>query len=100
VLKVGDAKLDAGDRAGALAAYQEAVEIARKLVAEDQENAQAQSDLALGLYKVGTTVDPPQARAALTEALAILEKLEQEQKLLPGQKNWPNMVRTALSKLS
>jgi len=44
--------------------------------------------------------DPPQARSALAEALSILEKLEQEQKLPDDEKDWPNMVRTALSKLS
>jgi hypothetical protein len=39
------------------------------------------------------------ARAALTEALAILEKLEQEQQLPDNEKDWPNMMLTALSKL-
>jgi tetratricopeptide (TPR) repeat protein len=100
LFKTGNAKLDAGDRAGALAAYQEAVDVGRKLAAEDQEDPQAQTDLALSLYKLGTAAEPPQARAALTEALAILEKLEQQQKLTAGQKNWPEMVRTALSKLA
>jgi Tfp pilus assembly protein PilE len=38
------------------------------------------------------------ARTALAEALSILEKLEQEQKLAAAQKDWPNMIRTALSK--
>ncbi|MGD1036583.1 MAG: hypothetical protein ABR878_05175 [Roseiarcus sp.] len=35
---------------------------------------------------------------ALAEALSILEKLEQEQKLAAAQKDWPNMIWTALSK--
>jgi hypothetical protein len=51
------------------------------------------------LYKMSTMFDPPQARAALTEALSILDKLVQEQKLPAAQKNWPDIFRTALSKL-
>jgi tetratricopeptide (TPR) repeat protein len=97
--RLGDVKLQGGDRAGALAAYQEGLDIARKLAAQDQGNALAQTDLVFSLYKVSTVVDPSQARAALTEALSILEKLDQEQKLTPAQKRWLDIVRTALSKL-
>ena len=71
---LGDVKLLTGDRAGALAAYQESLDIARKLAAQDPGNAQAQIDLVVSLYKVSTVGDPSQARAALTEALSILEK--------------------------
>jgi hypothetical protein len=46
-----------------------------------------------------STADPALARAALTEALAIVERLEQEQKLAASQKNWSNVLRAALSKL-
>ncbi len=97
--KLGDVKLRAGDRTGALAAYQESLGIARKLAAQDPGNARARSDLVVRLYKISTVVDPPKARAALTEALAILEKLDQEHKLAAAQKNWPNLIRIALSKL-
>jgi hypothetical protein len=97
--KVGDVKLPGGDRAGALADYQESLDIDRKLAALDQDNAQAQIDLCISLYKVSTVADPSRARAALAEALSISEKLEQEQKLTAAQKNWPNILRTALSKL-
>ena len=86
LFKTGNAKLDAGDRTGALAAYQEAVNVGRKLAAEDPDDAQAQTDLALSLYKLGTAAEPPQARAALTEALAILEKLEQQQSSVPAKR--------------
>ena len=129
-----------------VAAYQESLDISRRLAAQDQGNAEAQRDLSVSLNKVGdvklqggdragrspptrrvstfaassrrrtkatcrrkpiwssasirvSTADPSQARAALTEALAILEKLEQEQKLAASQKNWPNVLRAAPSKL-
>ena len=62
----------------------------RKLAAQDQGNAQAQRDLSVSLEKVGdvklqgsdvsTAGDAQQARAAVTEALAMSEKLEREQK--------------------
>jgi hypothetical protein len=91
--------LEGSDQAEALAAYQESLDIARKLAALDQGNARAQIDLVVSLYKVSTTADPSQARALLAEALSILEKLEQEQKLTAAQKNWPNIFRAALSKL-
>jgi hypothetical protein len=63
--KVGDVKLGTGDLPGAPAAYRDALDVRRELA------------------------EPPQARAALTEALAIFEKLEQQQKLTAGRKNWP-----------
>jgi hypothetical protein len=43
--------------------------------------------------------DPAQGRVPLTEALAILEKLEQEQKLPERQKSWPAMLWNKLTKL-
>jgi hypothetical protein len=43
--------------------------------------------------------DHTQAKALLIEALSVIKKLEQEHKLTTEQKDWPDMVRTALSKL-
>ena len=51
--KVGDVKLQAGDLVGALAAYQESLDIARRLAAQDPGNALAQRDMAVSLDKVG-----------------------------------------------
>ena len=48
---------------------------------------------------MSTVVDPARARAALTEALSILEKLDQEHKLTAEQTDLLDMVRSALSKL-
>jgi len=45
--KIGDTRLDAGDRAGVLAAYEESLVITRKLAAADPGNVQWQRDLAL-----------------------------------------------------
>jgi hypothetical protein len=97
--KIGDVKRRGGDQAGPLAAYRESLDITRKLAALDRGNAQAQADLVFSLYKVSAMLDAQQARAALTEALSILEKLEREQKLNAVQKGWPDILRTSLSKL-
>ena len=51
--KVGDVRLAAGDRAGALAAYEESLAIRRKLAAADPGNAGWQRDVSVSLNKVG-----------------------------------------------
>jgi len=48
---------------------------------------------------VGTVSDPPRARAALREALAILEALARDNRLTGAQKDWPQLLRDALAKL-
>ena len=58
-----------------------------------------QIDLVVNLYKVSTASDPPEARAALREALAILETLSREGKLAAAQQNWLQLLRDALAKL-
>ena len=97
--KVGDARTDFGDRAGALAAYEEGLAIRRKLAASDPGNAQWQADLAVSLYNVSTVSGPPPARAALREALAILDMLEPDGKLTAAQKGWRKRLLDALVKL-
>jgi hypothetical protein len=72
--RLGDVKRREGDVAGALVAYQESLDIFRKLAAQDQGNAQVQRDVALNLYKMSRVIDPTRARALLTEALSILEQ--------------------------
>ncbi len=49
--KVGDVRLAAGDRAGALAAYEESLAIRRKLAAADAGNAGWQRDVSVSLDK-------------------------------------------------
>ena len=51
--KVGDVRLVAGDRAGALAAYEESLAIRRKLAAADPGNAGWQRDVGVSLNRVG-----------------------------------------------
>jgi tetratricopeptide (TPR) repeat protein len=97
--KIGDVRLLTGDRTGALASYEESLAIMRRLAAADPGNAERQADLVTGLLRVGMASDPPQARAALREALAIAEVLAREGKLTAAQRNWPQLLRERLAKL-
>jgi tetratricopeptide (TPR) repeat protein len=83
--KLGNVKLQAGDEAGALAAYhayQESVDIARKLAAQDQGNAQVQRDLQVNLRKIGDLKrwagDASGSLAAYQESLDIARKLAKD----------------------
>ena len=64
---------------GALAAYQESLDIARKLAAQDPGNAKAQRDVSVGLSKLGNVKlqdgDLAGALAAYQESLDIDRKL-------------------------
>src|SRR5262249_29918320 len=71
----------------------------RKLAAANPGNDVWQIDLVLDLWRVGTVSDPPRARAALREALAILEALARDNRLTGAQKDWPQLLRDALAKL-
>jgi len=97
--RVGEVELRQGDRAGALAAYQESLDIRHGLAAQDQDDVQAQIDLVVSLYEVSTVADPAQAKARLIEALSILEKFDQQHELTAEQKGWPDVFRSALGKL-
>jgi tetratricopeptide (TPR) repeat protein len=96
---VGDARREGGDRAGALVAFEESLAIRRKLVAADPVSARWQVVLAVSRYKVSAVVEPTRARAALREALVIVEKLEREGKLTADQSDWPQLIRDELAKL-
>ena len=92
-------RLVAGDRAGALSAYEESLAIARKLAASDPGHAEWQADLVISLHKVSTVAEPSRARAVLREALAILQALSRDNKLTSAQEAWPKLFRDALAKI-
>ena len=89
----------AGDRAGALAAYEESLAIRRKLVTLDPSNAGWQTYLVVCLYLLSASADATRARAALREALAIVEALARDNRLTAAHQNWPQDLRDALAKL-
>jgi hypothetical protein len=97
--KIGDVRLAAGDRAGALSAYEEDLAITRKLAGTDHGNTEGQTDLVLALELVSSASDPSRARAALHEAIAIVDVLARDGKLTATQRDWPRDLRDALAKL-
>jgi len=98
--RIGDARLSIGDRAGALAAYEESLGAIRKLAAADPSNYGWQVNMVISLRKISTLVDPPRARTALHEALAMLERIELEDNMTAVQKkNWRNLLGEALATL-
>ena len=68
----GDAELQKGNQATALAAYQESFYIFLKLAAQDPGSAWASADLNFSLGKIA---DPAQKRAVLNEGLTIVKML-------------------------
>ena len=92
-------KLQAGDRAGALAAYQESLDIRRKLAAQDPGNAQAQRDVSVSLNKLGDMKlqegDQAGALAAYQESLDIRRKLAAQD---PGNAQAQRDVSVSLEK--
>ena len=97
--RIGDARLAGDDRAGALAVYEESLSVARKLLAIDRSNVGWQVDLVVSLYKLSAVVEPPRARAALREALAIVEMLARDDKLNAAQRDLPRRIGEALAAL-
>jgi tetratricopeptide (TPR) repeat protein len=93
-------RLAAGDRAGALAAYQESLVIARKLAAADPGNAGWQRGLSVGLNRVGdvkvATGDRDGALADYQESLAIVRKLAAAD---PGNAGWQHDLSVSLDKV-
>ena len=58
-----------------------------------------QADLAVSLYNISPVSDPPRARAALREALAIVDTLAHDGKLTAAQRGWQQRFADALAKL-
>jgi hypothetical protein len=71
--------------------------IRARLAAADPGNALWQTDLVLGLYQVARLGD--NARANLSRALEILQRLDRENKLSADQKRWISMISQELAKL-
>ena len=94
-------RLAAGDRPGALTAYEEGLAIRHKLVAADPGNAWWQRDMGVALNRVGdvrlAAGDRSAALTAYEESLAIMRKLVAAD---PGNANWQSDFALLLYKVS
>jgi len=99
--KVGDARVAAGDRVGALVAYEECLAILRRLAAIDPGNARWQRDLSAILVKVGdmrlAAGDRAAALLAYEESLAIVRRLAAAD---PDNASWQADLAVSLYKVS
>ncbi|MGV8989431.1 MAG: hypothetical protein ACOH2H_24700, partial [Cypionkella sp.] len=98
----GDLKLHAGDAAGAQAAYEESLGIARRLATTDPGNSKWQRDVSVSLDNIGDlrqqAGDAAGAQAAYEESLGIRHRLVKAE---PGNATWQrdlivSIVRMAL----
>ena len=90
--KVGDVKLQQGDTAGALAAYQQGLAISEKLAAADPQNAQGQRDLSISYIKLGDAKlqqkDTAGAWRPLSRAWRSAKSWPQPTCGMPRQRDW------------
>ena len=86
---MGDVELAAGDRENALAAYEESLQIVRRLASTDPENADWARDVSFSLNKLGnvwvTAGNREGALAAYEEGLQIVRHLASAD---PGNTFW------------
>ena len=71
-----------------------------KLAVADPDDALRQVNLVMALYKVSNVSDPSRVRAALIEALPIIDALARDGKLTAAQQHWPQLIRDALGEAS
>ena len=94
---LGDLNLQKGDIEAARGAYSESVAALKPLVAIDETNIPAKTELAGSLIKLAGVSDD--AEGLYKEALEILEPLEATGKLNEQQKGWIEMVKAQLAAL-
>ena len=94
----GDSLLAAGNREGALVAYEESLEIARRLAEADPGNTGWVHDLSVGLDRIGemrdNAGDGDSALAAYQESLEIRRRLAEAD---PGNARWARDVSISLN---
>ena len=91
-------RVEAGDSAGALQAYEEGLGIARRVATADPADAGWARDVVVSLFKVGSLAESSSERA--TAAAYYREALERSQRLValdPGNGQWAE-DRTMLEK--
>ena len=99
--RVGDTTRSLGDTASAYADYQESLTIVRRLSALDGRNTMWQTDLVVSLWKVQQASDrAAERKAALQEGLAILRRLDGQNRLTSAQQGWITTLQKELDGIS
>jgi tetratricopeptide (TPR) repeat protein len=97
--EIGMALIAARDKNQSREAFRLCIAVREGLAEADRGNAQLQRELVTSLYWLSAVSNAPDAKAALTKALMILEGLEPEQKLTSEMAFWLGFVRGELAKL-
>ena len=84
-----------GDNLAALTAYQDGLAIAKKLAELDPNIVEWQTDLVVSYVKL-SQVQPEQQQDLLMQSLAILQRLNKENKLDAEKSSWLTMLEEAL----
>lgn len=94
--KIGNVLKAQGHLADALTEYRDGLAISKRLAQRDPSNLDWQTDLARSLYEVGNAGDDPQGN--LSEALAILKRVDDAGQLGVDKKGWIETIEAALAK--
>jgi tetratricopeptide (TPR) repeat protein len=94
--RIGGVLQAQGDLAGAIAAYRDEHAITKALAYKDPDNTDWQTDVVVSLYKMASAGSD--SRSNLSEALAILKRLDAAGRLPPDKKGWIATLETALKK--
>ena len=65
--RIGDAKIALGDAPGGLAAFEERLALSRDVAELRKANAESQTDLVVGLYKIATVAVAERKDAVIDE---------------------------------
>ena len=82
--KLGNMYKATGDTPAALKAYQDSLTIRNKLVELDPKQVEWQNDLVVSYYKLAQ-VQPDKRKELLSEALKVLQRLKDENRLIPSE---------------
>jgi tetratricopeptide (TPR) repeat protein len=96
---IGIALITARDKNDSRDAFKRSIALRESLAKANRGNTQLQRELVISLTWLSRVSNAPDAKAALTKALMILEGLEPEQKLTSDMPFWPDFVRGELAKL-
>jgi hypothetical protein len=95
--KNGDGLIRQGDHAGAVAAYQESLDIARTLADKYPPNTQWQTHVVVSLGKLALAGDEPSGRP--TEALSMLKQIKSDGRAGPSHLKMIDIIEGELAKL-
>ena len=99
LFSLGEAHRAAYDTEAARAAFRQGVETGERAIDAAATDASGRFLLSAGLYELSLISDPPEAKAALRRAVAILDDLKARDQLDPRFASWLDIFEQALRKL-